>query len=188
MNDKIAIDIALLPPDEIMDLAIKINRAHKPEFLLNKQDYLPHITLSQAILKQDDLAEAEARLKLLASEFKPLLLKAKIIPNFIEPYENKGLIKLHKVVMGKFQDLVSYNVQAKYFFDSHIRHKSLNWVRNYRSDSAFGSYYPHLTLGTTEPIQNVPDVRFTVKRLVVCHLGNYNTCRKILVETELCDD
>lgn len=185
MNDKLAIDIALLPPDEIRDKANEINRTHGPEFLLNKTDRLPHLTLSQAILNRKDLKEAMARLSSIASRFKPLQLKAKLVPNFIEPYENEELNNLHETVMKEFENLVSYDVEEEHFFEQPIRKQSLNYVRNFRNNAAHGNYYPHLTLGITKPVGNMPDIRFTIKRLAICHLGNYNTCRKILAEASL---
>ena len=185
MKNYLAIDIALLPPDEVMDTAIAINKRHGPEFNLNKTDCLPHITLSQAIINKKDLPEAVSRLKLIASSFKPLELKARFVTNFIEPYKNEKLNNLHKTVMGEFEDLVSYDSREEYFYDDYVRETSLGYVRDYRTKYALSNYYPHLTLGITKPVKKIPDIDFSVKRLVICHLGNYNTCRKILVEVKL---
>src|SRR3972149_1550342 len=109
MSDKLAIDIALLPPDKVMEVAIAINQQYGPEFNLNKTGCLPHITLSQAIINKKDLPEAVSRLKLIASSFQPLKLRARLVPNLIEPYKNEELNNLHKTIMEKFEDLVSYD-------------------------------------------------------------------------------
>ena len=185
MSDKLAIDIALLPPDKVMEVAIAINQQYGPEFNLNKTDCLPHITLSQAIINKKDLPEAVSRLRLIASSFKPLKLKARLVTNFIEPYENERLNSLHKTVMGEFEDLVSYDSREEYFYDDYVRETSLGYVRDYRTKYALSNYYPHLTLGITKPVKKIPNIDFAAKRLAICHLGNYNTCRKILAEVDL---
>ena len=188
MKDKLAIDIALLPPDDVMDLAIDVNRTHGPEFHLNKADRLPHITLSQAIYEQDDLDEIVARLKKIAANFKPIRMKGKFVNHpaiLIEVEINQELQKLHQKIMDEFKDLASYKVSKEYYFDKDVREHTLNYVRKFRTAVAYENYYPHITLGVTKPIDRQPNIVFTAKRLTICHLGNYNTCRKILFETSL---
>jgi hypothetical protein len=185
---KIAIDVALLPPDEIMDKAIAINSQHGPRFSLNKEDRLPHITLSQAVVKVSDLGEAEAKLQAIASEFSPLRLTARLAerPSILfEISPTKQLQDLHEAIMDSFKKLVFYDAKTEYFYDDVVRESSLDWVRNFRTDAAYKKYYPHISLAVTKPVKGQHKVSFAVNRLTICQLGNYNTCRKILVEIKL---
>lgn len=186
MISKLAIDVALLLPDEVMDEAIRLNRRFESRFVLNKVDHLPHITLSQAILKLEHLPEAKTRLKKISADFEPLHLKAFIVNAplvMLEIARTKKLDSLHNKIMTKFKDLASYDVEESYFLDNHVRQKSLDYVRNFVS-VAYDNYYPHITLGP-EQVNIELNLEFTCDRLAICHLGNYNTCRKILFETSL---
>ncbi len=186
--DKLAIDIALLPPDAVMDKAIQINKRFEPSFNLNKNDRLPHITILQAIINKENLSQAKAKLKEIALQFSPLKLKASPVNEpspMLEVSKTKDLNDLHHQIMDKYSNLISYEVEERYFYDSHIRQKSLEYVRNFLTNAAYDNYYPHITLGTKLPVSSKFELEFTAKRLVICHLGNYNTCRQILAETKL---
>ena len=187
MSSKIAIDVALLPPDKIMDEAIKINRQFKSRFSLNKTNCLPHITLSQAIFQSTDLPEIVNRLQKIAADFRPLKLRSFVVNQpsaMFEVAKSNQLGKLHERVMSDFTDLASYDVKQKYFYDGYIREKSLNYVRDFLK-VAYKNYYPHITLGP-EQANVKQDLDFTCDRLTICHLGNFNTCRKLLFEIPLC--
>lgn len=55
---KIAIDIVLLPPEEIMNKAIEINQQLADDGIkLNKKDCLPHISLCMGVISEEDLPE-----------------------------------------------------------------------------------------------------------------------------------
>jgi|SRR3989338_11615920 len=186
MSDKIAIDIALLPPDEVMDEAIKLNRQFESRFILNNTDHLPHVTLLQAILKLEYLPEAKARLMKIGANFAPLKLRVFVVNKpsaMFEVARTKQLDNLHNKVMAEFKDIVSYDVDEKFFYDSHIREKSLDYVRNFLSVT-YDNYYPHITLGPMRLSVKL-NLQFICNRLTICHLGNYNTCRKVLAETSL---
>lgn len=188
MVDKLAIDIALLPPEEIMDEVIKINKRFGPIFYLNKTNRLPHITLSQAVIKTADMTKAKKKLKEIAVNFRLLSLKAALVdkPEVMLEVSNTGELKsLHKIIMDEFSNLVSYDAEEKYFYDQHVRQKSIYYVHRFRTNSAYDNFYPHITLGTTKPISSGQEFSFTAKRIAICHLGNYNTCRQILAETTL---
>lgn len=54
MNPTIALDTVLLPPPEVRDLAVRLNRSlagpGSEEIRLGKEDFLPHITLGKGTL------------------------------------------------------------------------------------------------------------------------------------------
>ena len=76
---KLAIDVVLLPPEEVMDEAIKINQKLGPEIKLNKENCFPHTSLCMGILDDKDLEKVKTILVWIAQEFLPMdLTKGKI--------------------------------------------------------------------------------------------------------------
>ncbi len=188
MNDFIAVDIAILPPDNVMDRAIAINKQYETNFRLNKHDRFPHITLMQAIVKKTDLKKVESILGGIAESFSPLKLNADLSNARVLVFEvraNPQLIKLHTAVMDKLHDMVTYDSRPEYYFDEQVRERSLAWVRNFLTNAAYEKYEPHISLSVSESPRWQETIDFTADRLALCHLGNYNTCRKILFETQL---
>ena len=76
---KKAIDIVLLPPEEIMDLAIGLNKPWvkgiDDEIALDKKTCLPHITLAMGLIEPDQIATVEKAMRGIAQQFSPLSLK-----------------------------------------------------------------------------------------------------------------
>jgi|SRR3989344_3419807 len=190
LNKRLAIDIVILPPDEVMDRAVQINTEYPPyKFLLNKKYRLPHITLAQAVINESDLEKALEILKAIGKEQKPLLLETKLTnhPSFLMfvAKNNKLLTELHIKIMKQFEHLVSYDVTPEDFYDKNVRNRTVAWVRDFKQNAAFDNYFPHITLGTSQQVDRQEALNFMANRLAICHLGEYNTCRKILFETSL---
>ncbi len=192
MNKYLAIDIALLPPDKIMDEAIAINKKliaqYGPKIVLNKHSCLPHITLSQCLIEEKNLVRVVARLKEIAADFGVLELKGKLDKEYnpwLEIAKTKQLQELHNKVMNDFKAFASYDAKKEYFYDSLVRKESLDYVRRFAIESAYDKYYPHLTVGIGRMVDSPKEIGFKAERLAICHLGDYNTCRKILYEESL---
>ncbi|MGA3150466.1 MAG: hypothetical protein ABSD10_02545 [Candidatus Saccharimonadales bacterium] len=188
MKEFLAIDIALLPPDEVMDTVIAINKSHKPDFLLNKTSRLPHITLCQATIKNRDIPKLALLLEEIASRHNPLILKAKLVNTpyrYFKIDRTKDIDNLHDQVMASSKNLILYDIKPEYFYDSPVRESSVEYVRNFQKKAAYEKYDPHISLGIVKPTSHEQAISFVTKRLTICHLGNYNTCRKILFETVL---
>ena len=139
-QNKIAVDVVLLPPDEIMDKAIEVNQAlvktfeKKPFFkkesftkeilynkiILNKQNCLPHISLAMGCIKKGDITKIDAILKDIAKKFSPITLtisdiRAGTIPtgekvSGFEIVKTTGLQLLHETVMNKLSPYFTYDV------------------------------------------------------------------------------
>ena len=98
---------------------------------------------------------------------------------------NKLLTELHIKIMKQFEHLVSYDVTPEDFYDKNVRNRTVAWVRDFKQNAAFDNYFPHITLGTSQQVDRQEALNFMANRLAICHLGEYNTCRKILFETSL---
>ena len=193
MAKNLAINIALLPPRSVMNKALAINKQlvehYGSEIVLSGDKRLPHITLSQAVIGEKTMAKAETILKVIASSFKPLQLRAKLLQGRndiqFEVSLSQELQALHAQVMAEFKGLVNYDARAEYFYDNAISQRTIDWVHNFTTNAAYDHYYPHITLGNGELRDTGSELSFTAERLTIFQLGNYGTCRKLLVETKL---
>ena len=79
-SDKIAVDIVLIPPKEILHLAIEFNRSFpdtvKEDYVLDAKTCIPHITLLMGLISRDQLAEVSNKLNNIAKKLSPLNLRA----------------------------------------------------------------------------------------------------------------
>ena len=196
---KIAVDIVILPSDEMTDKAIEANReltqAVAGKIILNKDNCLPHISLVMGCADEKDVGKIEQILKDIAKENLPGELKAngiyigtnddgeKLSLYHIE--KTQVLQLLHEKVMTKLSPYFTYDVTADMLLrPSEIGESTLCWIENYPHESSFEKFSPHITIGFgTASALDLP-LRFTISKLALCHLGNHCTCRKILASVE----
>lgn len=190
---KLALDIVLLPPDEVMDVCIELsNKAFKrgeAKFKKSKTERIPHISVLMGCAESSDYKKIYLAVEKIAKNQKPLELEI-IKNNTYSLHTNRSaeLKKLQKKLINNISKYFSQDCDFKslledknYIFDE----KSRVWVNTYITDSAYEKYNPHITIHaqTTEKI-NLP-TKFITNRLAVCHMGDRGTCRKILFEIKL---
>jgi 2'-5' RNA ligase len=188
---KIAISIALLPPDDIMDMAISINKNYPDDPIqLNKENCLPHISLCLGVVEEEQLPEIRNIITEITQDISPLSLTISQIRDYhssLELLPDEKLQQLHEGIITRLEPYLSYNASTDMFFTPPaVVEKSLFRVQIYREKSSFASYYPHITLlaGTKLTNQDIQK-NFIASRIAICQLGNYCTCRKILYTTDL---
>ncbi|MFH1073205.1 MAG: hypothetical protein V1743_07295 [Nanoarchaeota archaeon] len=182
---KIAIDVVLLPPEEIMERAIAINGNLKEDPIqLNKRNCLPHISLCMGVVKEEDLPIVKKLITEIASYHSKLSLTIGRINREQTTFDIKktdDLQKLHEHIMTALSPYLSYDATTRMCYSPPpVVEKTVFWINNYREKSSFANYFPHITLGISNVTDKKLDIRFTASTLALCHLGNYCTCRKIL--------
>jgi 2'-5' RNA ligase len=186
---KIAIDVVLLPPEEIMDKAIEVNRKlEDKKIVLDKNNCLPHISLCMGVVESENLAKVEKVIEDIASGHSKLELEIMGVScdSAFEISKPNELQELHETITGAVSDYLTYDATVGAFFSPPaVEKKTLFWINGYRDNSSFEKFHPHITLGINESKPEKLNFRFIVSKLVICHLGNYCTCRKILFETRL---
>lgn len=195
----LAIDVVLIPPDDVLTICRKINAE------LRNQDkrgfpfdatHWPHITLLQQYIPTAKLPEIFHVLKSIASNTPPLTLQVTHIHSEVfeglkisgfEIAQTKDMLRLGLSVTDALEPWIASGDEHSWYRDpgETIRLGSLRWLEQFRNKT-FAKHHPHITLGVgpTPTFQNLP-IDFTASRLAVCHLGNFNTCRKILKEGSL---
>jgi len=197
--EKIAVDIVLLPSEEVMEKAIAANKEllkqYPDKIILNKENCLPHISLAMGAIDQIQISDAGKILSSIAEKYSPETLKfigfstltnsvgEKVTVAIIE--KAKFLQSLHEEIMKKLAKYLSYDITENMLLSEKADESTLLWIKKFPENSSFKKYYPHITLGYGQ-LENLPfpdDCK--VSKLAICHLGNHCTCKKILVSIEL---
>ena len=195
-----AVDVVLLPSEEMMDRVIEANRQLLKEctdkIILDKANCLPHISLAMGCIEETDIADVEKILLTIAESWSlgPLTAVGIRIEadstgqevSVLEIEKTERLQSLHEAVMRKLAPYVSHDVTADMLLSPPTASEStLRWIRDYPEKSSFARFFPHITVGYGQ-INNLSfPIKFRTPQLALCHLGNHCTCRKILVSAAL---
>ena len=197
---KLAVDVVLLPSDEMMNKAIKANREllkqYTDKIVLDKENCLPHISLSMGCIDEKDIAEIMRALRVIAGQCSLGQLSVigihtetnsageKVSAFQIERTE--ALQAFHAEVMQRLTPYFNYEVtSAMVLTPPSAGESTLLWIKNYPEKSSFEKFFPHITIGYGEINDYSFPIKFAVSKLALCHLGNHCTCRKILASVEL---
>ena len=199
--EKTAVDIVLLPPLEIMDKALKINRmlndfSGNKTIVLDKQNCIPHISISMGTLNTAYMVEFYDDLKDIAKKYLPYRAEYKGLAA-VKTSENEVVSGIDIIKDDCITDLqndiknllLSYNSgevtsDMVYPDDKKITEFTLNYSSGYLKNSTGDNFSPHITLGYGDvyDLKNVPVIpsSFECTGIAVCHLGNHCTCKKII--------
>ncbi|MFH1187690.1 MAG: 2'-5' RNA ligase family protein [bacterium] len=199
-NDKIAINILFFPTKDIMQLAVKINQQKGSENYqnLNIETNPPHITLAMGVIDVKNLPLAKEKIRRIAKNFSKLELTLSGICHGIRSNGKKSyyfkveiipeLQKLHEEIMNGFSKILIHgNVSAGMFLTDageKIDEKSCPWVEDY-PNKVFKNFDPHISLKCWNAKYEGGPLKFTVDKLILCRMGNFCTCRKILFSASL---
>lgn len=195
-----AVDIVLLPSDEMMQRSVELNRKlvkiNPPKIELNMENCIPHISLSMGVLNESDLERFKREMDLLSRRHSPLLLKCvgiyaveiptgeKVAGIAIET--SKELYDLHKDVMTvSNRYLKATAVPEMVYSPPPVEEITLHFINTYATQSAYENFKPHITLGIGELASQEFVEEFTASTMALFHLGNYCTCRRRIYEVRL---
>jgi 2'-5' RNA ligase len=193
---RIAVDVVLLPDEKMTDKAIGINaelvKKFGSEIVLNKENYLPHISLAMGCIDEVDIAPVEKVLEEIGKgtslpDLKVVGVRASgnskgQTVSVFEVEKTKELQLLHEEVMNTLAPYLSTDVTEDMIYgDQPVAGSTLLWIKNYREKVSFENFFPHITIGYGRIENHVPAITFAPSELALCHLGNHCTCRKVLV-------
>lgn len=197
---KKAVDVVLLPSEEMSNKAIEANRMllkqYPNKIILDKKNCLPHISLAMGCIDEGDIVNVEKILQTIAKQFPLPQLRAIGIHTETNTADEKvavlqierteALQSLHEQVMRRLTPYFSRAVTTDMLFSPlEVGESTLLWIKNYSEKSSFENFFPHITLGYGQIDNFSFPAEFAIKRLALCHLGNHCTCRKILASVEL---
>ena len=186
----IACDVVILPPDEVMAKAVRMNRELSGrtdnEIVLDPEKCLPHITVAMGCFQDSDLSGINSVLFAIAADFDPLTLSAEPSEenaHWINIRKDGELKLLHEAVMRFTAPFFSYTPE-KYMFSREegegINEVTLDYVSGFSSGSSLKNYKPHITVQSGRARIDMEPFEFISDKLALCHLGNFCTCRKII--------
>lgn len=197
---RFAIDVVILPPDPVMDVAIQWNQklceAQPGNIVLDRTYRLPHISMAMGCLRADQLEHAYLILQTISGQhhgvelFVPRIktLRSATGSNVIsfDIDVSPELAALHESIVNAFGTLLTQDAVAADVNDiAPIDSAAIDWINRYIPNYCYDNFWPHITLGFGESPNDFQPYSFQASRLAVCHLGNYCTCTKILCETLL---
>ena len=198
MNIK-AVDIALLPPPHITNLAIQINtelvRNFASQIVLDQTNCLPHISVAMGCIDRENIPAAKNVLKEITEQIgledltiTGLDVTEHFASSQVSSFEiekSAPLQKLHENIMSQMLPYLTSRVKADMLFDDDVADSTLVWIKNYRENASFGNFYPHITLGYGKAQYKKLPIKFKPEKIAICHLGNHCTCRKVIFEIDL---
>jgi len=197
---EIAVDVVLLPSEEMADKAIAANKELLKQcadkIVLDKESCLPHISLAMGCIDERDIADIEKVLQTIAKQCSLGQLSAIGIHtgtnsateqvSVLQIERTEALQSLHEEVMRRLAPYFNYDVTVDMVLSPPMASEStLLWIKNYPEKSSFEKFFPHITIGYGEINDYSFPIEFAVSKLALCHLGNHCTCRKILASVKL---
>jgi 2'-5' RNA ligase len=188
MANLIALDVAVLPPADVSKRAIALSEAlpeeESPGFRLDP-DHLPHITLTQQFVREDELETAFDHIDGVLRQLAPLRVRATgggkgSHSVWIAIERTPELASLHERLMEALRGVERQGGTPAAFFDGDGRVSDVIWVAGYRLKSSFGDFLPHITLGHAAEPPVVEPFAFDATTVAACHLGRFCTCRRVL--------
>ena len=187
MSHLVAVDVAILPPADVAARARELSASlpQDPAAFRLDADHLPHVTLVQSFVREEELDAAFERVD--------EALRGRDAPRLRVTGGGKGassvwmtiertpeLEQLHETLMHAMVGIERPGGTPAAFFDGDARVGDVMWVAGYRLKSSFGAYTPHITLGHASTPPEIEPMAFTGEVVAACHLGRFCTCRRIL--------
>lgn len=187
----IAIDVVLLPPPGIMDKVIKLNHElvekGNSDIILNIPECMPHITVAMGCIEEDTIENINVILGDISGRFSPIDLETVPSENgkaSMEIRKSDRILALHEEIMDRLSGLCSYEVTEDMICRKDgeaISDTTLRYIRWFEARSSFGNYAPHITINKGNMNGEIGYYKFVSDQLALCHLGNFCTCRKMLL-------
>ena len=185
----IAIAFAILPPPQGPNRAIALSAAlpaDESQGLLLGAVYLPHITLTQQFVLSESLEPLLAQIDRILRDRAPLRLRAiggaKGSNNsvWMSIQRSPQLVSLHEQLLQVVEPFEVTTGASSAFFDDDARDSDVRWVREFRHQSSFDRFTPHITLGHASEPPVIEPTAFAATTIAVCHLGRFCTCRRVV--------
>ena len=193
MPELLALDIAILPPPDASERAVRLSAAlpeKQSQGLRLDAGHLSHITLTQQFVQRDALDDIFEHVAEVLRGQAPTLISvsgggkgASAVWMAVE--RTPAIFRLHVRLMEGLRDFEQPGGGPAAFLDGDAREGDVAWVVNYRLKSSFDFYTPHITLGHAGEPPRVEPFTFEATTVAACHLGRFCSCRRVLRRWEM---
>jgi len=188
MSQLVALDVAILPPPDVRARAIALSAAlpaDGSDGLPLDETHLPHVTLTQAFVRAEELQAALERVDEVLRGQRPFAVSVNGCGKsghtiWMEVERTPRLVELHEQLMEALRGYERPGGTPAAFVDGDARVADVVWVTSYRLKSAFHAFTPHITLGHGEHAPVIEPFGFEADTIAVCQLGRFCTCQRVL--------
>lgn len=189
----VALDFVIIPPMQIVEEAISINRALDDQrLILGTSHTIPHVSLCMVLARKEDVDEITAKLQDLTAKVD--------MPHFtidsIYQYgsqtvgwnieKTSWLDKLHYKAMDVLREyhhrVPSSDTSCFSWVNPLNPYSGIEYLNHYFEDFGGNKFLPHITLGKGDPnlVAGKEGYKFSGGHLALYHLGSGCTCQKLL--------
>lgn len=203
----LAIGVLLTVPDEIYQQSIQLNHEilkNTPDNITLNAQHIPHITLLQCYVNENNLSKIEKELEglykwieqhsLLADELQYTKDKSESFAS-IGIERSEALMTLHKKTIKLLKPyILTEGTQEAYVQNPNgtpIDVFTLAYVPKFVNDHSYENYNPHISLGvaSTSLLDSLAqhqfrDMKFQAKTIGIYQLGAFGTAQKRIWESE----
>ena len=193
MDAVIAVDVAILPPQSVSEMATQLNAllpAAESKGLRLDAAHLPHVTLTQQFVNANAAEDVANAVATVLRGRAPLPLRIAgpgrgSSSVWMQIDRTPALLDLHRDLMNALKPFERTGGTRAAFVDGDARPGDLQWVSGFRRTSSFTRYQPHITLGHATGLPPVPTLDFSADTVALCRLGRFCACREILASWRL---
>jgi len=188
MDPLVAVDVAILPPPAVAQVAIDLSTAlpaAESQGLRLDAAHLPHITLTQQFVTGGSIPDVADAIDRVLGECPSLRLTiagpgrgSRSVWMRVEL--TPALRDLHRGLMEAMRPFERPGGGPSAFAGGDARPSDVIWVADFRDHSSDSRYTPHITLGHASQLPQVERQSFEAEVVALCHLGRFCTCREIL--------
>jgi len=188
-ENKIAIDIVLLLPDDTNKLARDLSsKIISPEnmrpYKLGENDYLPHISLLMGTTFANNIESIKNKIEPILKKYLPIKITFTGIKqgtfSYLEIEKTETLVALQNEIAENIQ--LDYDANKTMFLDPDISDQGVDWINKFRENNlGEAKFNLHVTLGLGDASSlnsNFP-IKTIVNTLAICHIGYGCSCRKV---------
>ena len=196
-----AIDVVLVPEENVTDISIGINRklvekTGDSSISLGKNSCIPHISLAMCMIPADCAVEIRDALYRVIRNCLPY--KASFagyavvetsggnVVSGADIVRDEIILSIQDRVVRILDEFRSTGMTGECFLgdSSLITPFSIDYSENYFEKQTGGNFSPHITLGNGNvneiPVQGIFPEYFDCRRIAICRLGNHCTCAEII--------
>jgi 2'-5' RNA ligase len=188
----LATDVAILPPPDVGARAVELSAGlpQQDDGLRLGPDQLPHVTLVQQFIREDELPLACARIEEVLRGRPAFEVRVTGVERvggtiWMAIERTPELTALHEALMEALRGVERPGGTTAAFYDGNARMADIWWVASYRLKSSFGAFTPHITLGHGSEPPRLDPFTFHAGTIALCHLGRFCTCRRVLRQWSL---
>ena len=188
MQEKISINVVLLLSEEINNICKKLNKeSNKKDYISFEDGYNPHLTLGMGSIFAKDIEDFKKELQQIIQKYESPEIKITGLGsgkyNHFSIEVSESLQNIHNAIFDLITKYSAGIVATENFFEMSKPGSLIDWVNNFKINSAYSNYHPHITLGVGIAKLSLGfPITFKPTSVGFFHLGIHGTCKKLLAK------